>query len=471
MSSGAPWSLRNRQLLVLTVSLTIVAIVLGVGGAFYISNFTERSSDRVLGASANSIAETIALTDGNLTVEIPQVAFGMLEGGSQDNVYYSVYHGSDFITGYEDLPPPTNRRGSTNPSERINFRYDRYLDQDIRVASVAVRLPRSSQPAIIQVGETLNTRTDQTNAMLVRLLGLEAFLVIVAAALIGPAIKWGMLPLTRLQSKIANIEPAAGRAEPVDLSDVPAELHGLVSTFNSLLSRLDASAQKMRDFTADASHQMRTPLATLRTHLMLLRRDRLQTATGETALVEVEAAADRLQRILSQLLALARSDDLGVRPAAAGGRTPDLAEEVRQIVSEMVPTAVSKGITIEVHAGEKIAIRSHSIVLAEILTNLVDNAIRYNRPGGHIAINCEKTAHSATITVEDDGPGIPEEMREAVFQRFFRLQRDSSVPGSGLGLPIVQTMARTVGADVHLGTPASGKGLAVTVSFPLVTSR
>lgn len=460
------WSLANRQLVLLATSMSIVAVLLGLGGAWYIRGFAERTSDRVLRASVNSIVETIAMENGKVTLEVPPGAFGMLEDAARDNVYYAIRSGSTVITGYADFP----KRASTLElvPGQTTFRYDEYLGQDVRVATQARYLPRMAEPVIVEVAETLDERRALTNAMLLRLAVLEALMIILVALLIKPAIRWGLLPLTRLQREIADRGPGKPANSPITLEDVPAELRGLVSTFNLLLSRLDEAIKRVRDFTGDASHQMRTPLAALRTHLLVAKRHGSDSAERQAALIEVEAASRRLQRLLSQLLALARSDDaLAARPA--GYKTFDLSQQVREVAAELAPKAIAAGLEYHVDADLPMNISANPLIVAEIVTNITDNAIRYSRGGEAIWIRASVRGGEAVVEIEDSGPGIPADERDAVFRRFYRLKRDSDKEGSGLGLAIVRSLAEASGATLRLADGRSGKGLLVIVGFPLKT--
>lgn len=461
------WSLANRQLFLLASSLTIIALLLGLGGAWYIQGFTERTSDRVLRASVNAIAETVAVENGQITLEVPPGAFGMLEDTARDNVYYAVRIGAQTITGYRDFPQV---KGAVVLADETLFRYDRYLDQPVRVATQARYLPRNSQPVIVEVAETLDERQALSRAMLFRLVLLEALLVIMAALLIRPAIRWGLLPLTKLQRQISEREPHLPANQPIETAGVPFELRGLVDTFNLLLGRLDASIKRVRDFTGDASHQMRTPLAALRTHLMLVRRHGTQSADGASALAEVESAAIRLQRLLGQLLALARSDD-----ALASGigqrQSFDLAQVAREVTGEHAPDAVRNGIEITLEAEEPMLINGDPLIVSEMIGNVIDNAIRYIPSGGRIAVRCIKAGSHALIEVEDDGPGIPTDQRPLVFNRFYRLNRDRELDGSGLGLAIVRSLAEATGAAIQLDEGQGGKGLMVRFGFVLKKAR
>ncbi len=456
------WSLARRQLAILISSLTLAAGLLGIGGALYINGYTERSADRVLGASAHSIGETIALERGTIKLDVPVSAFEMVEDSGRDNIYYSVTVGGRLITGYQDFPAP---RPQDITGDELSFRYGQYLGQPVRIALQARRLPRLREPVIVQVAETLNERKQESASMLMGLAALEIVLIVIAALLIRPAVRWGLAPLTRLHAEMAAREGGQLGYAPLGTEEVPNELRPLVLAFNKLLARLQGAAELVRRFTADASHQMRTPLATLKTHMSLVRLYDPATPQGRTALDEVDAAIERLERLLSQLIGLARAEEGSAGTSPDRLATVDLAEVAAETAREFVPLSVAEGIDIHFENAAPAHARCDPLIVSEILANLIDNAIRYNRPGGSVVVRTVVVEDMAGIEVEDDGPGIPEEQRAAVFGRFFRLDRDRAMRGSGLGLPIVRSLALACGADISLDAGRDGCGLLVRLLF------
>ena len=258
---------------------------------------------------------------------------------------------------------------------------------------------------------------------------------------------------------------------PLPLAVVPVEVLPLVIDINGLLARLDQSIGTMRRFTADASHQLRTPLAVLRTHLALLRRFGTDSAEGRAALDDVEGAVRRLERLLVQLLALARADeDAPVAPAAP--EMTDLRQVAMEVAAEQVPAALTQDIEVRFEGPEDgdagLRAVGNPVLMGDLLGNLLDNAIRYNRPGGTVTVRVGPGSGTGPVMeVEDDGPGIPEAERERVFERFYRLDRPGEPPrtGSGLGLAIVRALADRLGAAVRLDAGQDGRGLKVTVTL------
>ena len=462
-------SLRRRLLTRLLVPLGALAVGLGVGGSALIHGFVQSTHDRLLAGSTLAIAERLAVDDdnGEVTVDLPAVAFGMLESQARDSIYYNVAHKGEVITGYLDLPLPDISKMPTNVTV---FRDATYRGHAVRVAAQIRRLYGVPQPALVQVAETTSGRRAVEVDLLLWLTLLEVALVGGSGLLVWGAVGRGLAPLGRLRrvidSRSARGITGGGMAlVPLPLAVVPVEVLPLVIAINGLLARLDQSIGTMRRFTADASHQLRTPLAVLRTHLALLRRFGTDSAEGRAALDDVEGAVKRLERLLVQLLALARADeDAPAVPAAP--EVTDLRQVAMEVAAEQVPAALAQDIEVRFEGPEdgdaSLRAVGNPVLVGELLGNLLDNAIRYNRPGGTVMV---RVGVGPVLEVEDDGPGIPEVERERVFERFYRLDRPGEPPrtGSGLGLAIVRALADRLGAAVRLDGGADGRGLKVTV--------
>jgi two-component system sensor histidine kinase TctE len=458
-ASTAELSLTGRLLRGLIGPMAGLALLLGIGGAWVIHSTVEAVNDRLLGASARAVAETLSVEDGEITLDLPPWALGMLENTSRDNIYYNVFDGDRLITGYPNLPPPPQ---AALADQRTSFRYGHYRGQRVRIAVEARRLPRINNLVVVQVAETLEARRSLSQYMLIELVVLEVALLALATFLIPIGVRWGMAPLTYLRKGMDA--RSASDFTPLPLVDVPRELRDLVTAFNALLARLDSAVEGMRRFTADASHQMRTPLSILRTHIGVLKMS-IENPRGQESLVDIEAATDRLQRLLIQLLALARAE--GAEPSGLALHTIDVAAIARTVAEEHALPALRAGVELHFVSEDPqpLLIRGDSVLLAELIGNLADNAVRYNQRGGSVTIRLSGTEHQVSLEVEDDGPGIPESEYNKVFTRFYRLNRDQSRPGSGLGLSIVHVLAQILDAQVHLSAGPQDKGLRVRVQF------
>jgi two-component system sensor histidine kinase TctE len=438
-----------------------LALLLGLGGAWAIHSIVEAVNDRLLGASARAVAETLEVEDGAITLDLPPWALGMLENTSRDNIYYNVFEGRRLITGYPDLHPPDPRALDVR---QTHFRYAEYRGQSVRIAAEVRRLPRVENLVVVQVAETLDTRRTLASTMLLQLIALEVALIALASLLIPIGVRWGLAPLTRMRRGMDARK--ASDFTPLPLVDVPRELRDLVTAFNSLLARLDNAVEGVRRFTADASHQMRTPLSILRTHIAVLKQAPQGAGEARQSIADIEAAADRLQRLLIQLIALARAE--GAEPSGIALEETDIGAAARGVAENYAIQALRAGVDLHFVCDESKAFlaRTDDVLVTELLSNLVDNAVRYNHSGGAVSVHVLAVDNGVSIEVEDDGPGIPEEDRERVFTRFYRLHRDQERTGSGLGLSIVQVLAQILGVGITLGGGANGKGLNVRLHFP-----
>jgi len=244
--------------------------------------------------------------------------------------------------------------------------------------------------------------------------------------------------------------------------DVPAEVRPLVESLNRLFGRVAASIETERRFTADAAHELRTPLAALRGQAQVAR----AATDGDErrrALDQVIAACDRAAHLVDQLLTAARVD-----PVTASARFVecDLAAIARAVVGELAPGALEKGVELECEAQAAVPLRADPGMLAILLRNLVDNAVRYSPAGTtvRVQVRCEGT--SAVVAVNDEGPGVPADEREHVWQRFYRIPGTAGA-GSGLGLSIVARIAELHAGIVRLEDGTGGRGLRVVAAFPV----
>jgi len=270
----------------------------------------------------------------------------------------------------------------------------------------------------------------------------------------------GLRPLTSVTSAVRARTAAA--LQPLPESDLPEEVQSLVHSLNDLLGRLGRAIAVQKGFIADAAHELRTPLTAVQLQLELAR--------WATTPEEREAAFEDLQRgvsraihLIGQLLTLARQEpEVGERPL----EPTDLSEIARLAVAEQTPLAIARQVDVGVSDAIKSVIQGDAEALRVMLGNLVDNAIRYSSAGGRVDVAVTHTDHHAFVTVQDTGPGIPVADRERVFDRFFR-GHELDVPGSGLGLAIVKGIADRHLAGIQLDSGLDGRGLRVTVTFPM----
>lgn len=309
----------------------------------------------------------------------------------------------------------------------------------------------------VYVGERLHSR----GAILWAVLHGTLWPLLVGLPVLALAVWWGvrrgLAPMQRLAQELAGRAPQA--LEPVAVDGAPAEMQGAVRALNGLFERIGALIDGERRFTADAAHELRTPIAAIRAQA--------QVALGATdeagrrhALQSVLAGCDRATRLVEQLLALARVESTG---AAAPGPHPELGALARQVLAELAPAAAARGQTLALEAPRPATVAANETLLAALLRNLVDNASRYAGAGAQLRVNV--AADGPVLTVEDSGPGLDEADRARLGERFFRVA-GSGGSGSGLGWSIVRRIAALHHIDIALDASPDLGGLRVTLRFP-----
>jgi signal transduction histidine kinase len=279
------------------------------------------------------------------------------------------------------------------------------------------------------------------------------FGVPVLGAWIWFATRRGLAPLDRIAEAIAARAPE--RLDPVVPAEAPREIRPMLDAMNGLFGRVAGALDKERRFTADAAHELRTPLAAIVAQTQVAQRAR-DAAERAHALDQIATGARRAGRLVEQLLTLARLDPAVGLPRAAV-RLDELAAEV---CADHGAAALEKNIALELDAAEPVVVQGNADMLRVLLRNLLDNALRYTPPGGKVGVGV--TAHE--LSVSDSGPGIPAEERESALRRFHRLAGQET-EGSGLGLSIVARIAELHGARLKLGDGIGAPGLAVRVKF------
>jgi two-component system sensor histidine kinase QseC len=311
----------------------------------------------------------------------------------------------------------------------------------------------------VYVGEQVNSRA----SILWAVLRSTLWPMLVALPLLALAAWWavyrGVAPLRRLGRTLAERQPNALHA--VILDGAPSEMAPMLDALNGLLERIAGLMESERRFTADAAHELRTPIAAIRAQA--------QVALGEAddalrrhALEATIAGCDRATRLVEQLLTLSRLET-GAAPAA----TPlDLGALVRRVVAEVAPQAIRNQQTIEVDAPEVFPVLGDATLLAVLVRNLVDNAIRYSPPNALVKVAVARQQAHVQLKVEDSGPGMSEQDMRRIGERFFRVI-GSGPGGSGLGWSIVRRIAAVHQAEVRVGRSGVLGGLQVAIEWPI----
>lgn len=270
----------------------------------------------------------------------------------------------------------------------------------------------------------------------------------------------GLSSLKRVADELATRAP--NYLEPVDLEQVPEEIASLVDELNILLLRLKQTLDREQRFASDAAHELRTPLAALRTQAQVALRATKDPEVAN-ALNKVMKGVERSTHVVQQLLTLSRL----VPGSPLDNQTNvDVVNIARDIISDLIPIALEKDIDISLDStNEHVTLLANGITIGILLRNLIDNAIRYTPEEGQVCIEILEDSEHVTLQVTDNGPGIPPKLRARVFERFFRVLGNKA-QGSGLGLAIVQQIAGLHNAQVKLDSPRVGTGLQISVIFP-----
>ncbi|WP_186118377.1 sensor histidine kinase [Burkholderia gladioli] len=451
--------------------------------------------DRALETDAYVLARQITPVNGVAELVLPKATLDLLRADNVDSVYYQVLGTrGELVAGEADLPLP--RDDDRPPPGVVLFRDDLLRGNDIRVAYTTVALGSSSgsQPVLVQVGETLDKRNALANDIIKGVILPQFVILPLAIVLVWFGLSRGLAPLTALQAHIRNRRP--DDLSPVDPQRAPPEIEPLVTSFNDLLGRLEQNIALQKRFIADAAHQMKTPLAGLRTQAEFALRHEVPDEVARS-LEQIATSSGQAARLVTQLLALARAEN---RASGLSFEPVDLAALARVTVRDWVQAAFARRMDLgyegpddqDVQAPAPI-IDGHAVMLREMLGNLIDNAIRYTPEGGRITVRLHVEpgvrldatgavvrafdnagagqAGVAHIEVEDTGPGIPAHERGRVLERFYRiLGRDGE--GSGLGLAIVREIvtqhggALAIDDHVYQDMPRLA-GTLVRVSFAL----
>jgi two-component system, OmpR family, sensor histidine kinase TctE len=435
------------------------------------SDLATDAYDKSLLDSVYEVSSFVAANEsGKIVVDLQPQALKMLKDNPKDKVFYQVLdEKGKIIAGDDELPAPDlNERVDSKSAE---FRDDTVNGEDVRIASVNFPVPgQKDQAVFIQVAETMNGRDQIAEEILTGVVVPQLVIIGLSALVVWFGVARGLRPLTSVRDAVASRTPTDLR--PIALDNVPKEVRPLVHSINELLDRLREDLQAQRRFVANAAHQLRTPIAGLKTQSELALRQSDPKDIAH-ALNLINIGAERAARLANQLLALARAEPGAVDPTL--WQVLDLNDIAKNASKELVTQALSKNIDLGFEESAAPAlVRGDRASLHELASNLIENAVLYTPSGGHVTARIATSLRPpdlearAFLIVEDDGPGIAADERERVFERFYRVS-DREASGSGLGLAIVREIASVHIAEVYLGDGPDKSGTRVTVDFPAVT--
>jgi two-component system, OmpR family, sensor histidine kinase TctE len=402
--------------------------------------------DRKLAETASLLADHVEFSDGTVQLRLGIDVSEVLRPDATVTTSYMVLGlRGELVAGDAAIPlPPDDDAVVGEP----RLRFGQINGEEVRIAYTWARLS-GQPPVLVQVAETLQGRTQLANEIIKGVIVPQFIVLPLAMLLVWLALTRGLAPLTALQARIRRRRPED--RSPIDARAAPEEIAPLVESFNDLLARLSASIQVQKRFIADAAHQMKTPLAGLRTQSELALRQ-TEPAELRRSLRQIAAATERATRLIDQLLALARAEHRGAEAAAL--EAVDLAQLTREVVRDWVPQAIERQIDLGVDVTTEAAeVFGAPLMLREMVGNLIDNALRYTPAGGTVTARVLRTGTDVVVEVEDTGPGIAEAERTLVFDRFYRVL-GTHPEGIGLGLAIVREIVEQHEAQVSIQTPA-----------------
>jgi two-component system sensor histidine kinase TctE len=449
-----PYSLQRKLLTWLLVPLLILLSLRAGYTYFYANQLSSRVYDRMLFTLTIALSQQITYDSVNRRIHLTDAVVQLLLSDELDSLYFSVRDAQGkVIAGERTLPPlPAGLNRNEQP-----FFDSRVGVNDIRIAYLPLTFEHEAY--MLEVAETLNKRKLLSREVQVGSLIPQALIIILATIIVWFGVGKSLSPLERLKKAIS--ERSHLDLSPVHEAEISAEVQPLIHSINDLMARLSGVLEVQNRFIADAAHQLRTPLAGLKNQIELALRQNDAAKTSETIRSLLDST-DRMTRLVNQLLALARNEPNA--ESAINKQSLDLAQLASNITMEWVPHALERDIDLGFEAPKRrIPILGDAARIKDLLDNLIDNAVRYSPQHGRITVSVIDATRPQLI-VTDTGPGIPPELRERVFERFYSLLGNSA-DGSGLGLAIVREIARMHGADARIETGLYGIGTRVCISF------
>ena len=426
--------------------------------------------DRTLLATAKSLSEQLSVVGEGPQARVSStLLYSALEAFEADNrsrIFYRVSgFGGEMVSGFEDLPPPRERM----PDQKIyaalvHFYDDEFRGSPVRMAVLLQPVAGSNAQGMttIQVAETLELRQTLARQILIDTLWRQAGLVVVIVLVVVYVVQRATRPVRSISHALAR--RSDNDLSPLPTGSAPRELLPLLDATNQHMQRLSQLLEHQKRFVRDTSHQLRTPLAVLKTQVQSARRGDVPPLQ---ALDEIGHTVERATELANQMLALAKVEQLREDRDAP---VIDWGEVVRAVALDLAPLIADRGLDFSLDV-RSAPVRSHEWALRELGRNLLHNAIKHCPPGSRLAVGMVSDDRTAALSVSDSGPGISEHLRERLFQPFATDHgARPSGAGSGLGLAICHGIVQSLGGSIELDNRVQhGRvtGLDVTVRLPL----
>jgi two-component system sensor histidine kinase TctE len=426
--------------------------------------------DRTLLASAKTLGEQLEVAgsqgDARLRATVPYSALEPFEADNRSRMFYRVSgFAGEMVSGFEDLPPWRGALPAKGPyAALVDFYDDRYHGEPVRVA--VLLQPVAGQDgrgmATIQVAETLELRKTLARQILLDTLWRQALLLLVITAVVVWVVQRATQPVREISAQL--VQRGQNDLTPIAAPNAPRELLPLIDATNQVMTRLAHLLADQKRFVRDTAHQLRTPLAVLRTQLQSAQRGDVAPAQ---ALQEMSGTVERATVLANQMLALAKVEQLRQQ-----GQAPvvDWAEITRAVALDLAPLIAQQQLDFDIDTTSA-PVYAHEWALRELTRNLMHNAIKHSGVKGRLGVRLVGSARHATLRIADGGPGISPGLRQRLFQPF---ATDDPRSGSGLGLAICQEIVTALGGEIRLDNRIEGgrvSGLDAIVSLPMADNR
>lgn len=413
--------------------------------------FANSAYDRELLNAAHAVAARLTEDEEGLVAELPEDVQAVVRHNDRDNFYYQVLDMEGRrLAGDAILPMPT----TTLDTDLPRFRSGTVNEMDVRMARIRTEIHgKTDREVIVQVARTLNARRELLRQFFLSIVVPQVVLGVLSVLAVSVSVRRGLRPLLALSHDISR--RSQHDLQPIDYASAPSEIVPIIVALNSLLARLEKYISAQQRFISNAAHQLRTPVAGLKAYIEYGRR--VDNGKIKDVLNQIDEGTDRISEMVTRLLVLARASELRERLPI------DLNVVASKITAMLQPEASNHGIELSFESDSRTAIiQGDEADMQDLISNIVVNAVRYTQPGGRVHVRLRGAP--LTLEVEDNGPGIPPEERERVFERFYRVL-GTHVPGSGLGLAIVREIAGRNNAQVEILEPESRQGTLVRVTF------
>lgn len=413
---------------------------------------TEAAHDRLLEATARQIGDLIHIEREQLSIRVPLAMIEALEGAGGSRMYYRVlgFDGRS-LAGDDALPLPAD-------DTALHQHYLAEVDgAPVRVVALRqpIEMSQGRGVAIILVAETLEARRQQATALLRGMLARQALLMALIAIVVWLAVDRGLRPLQALRQELRERRARDSGTTPLR-SQGPEELQPVIDEMNALLARKRDLLEQQRRFVADASHQLRTPMAVLKTQL--------QSAQDGESLAALAGTVDRVTRLADQLLNKARLEHSDALEAHESLAMDAIASEV---VLALSPLLAQRHLVFSLEGEDVPPVRGNRWMAGELIANLLSNAIRHTPTGQALGIRFAQAADHLTMTVWDSGPGILDAAREMLFRPFAAGGSGGAGLGLSICLDIASAMNASIALDNRLAPDGQVEGLDARVRWPL----